>query len=73
MAAKAIEKVLNDCVLVDDFEVELDISSNTYKVELDFADFRDSRDASEMLKLKNKIRSVVNRSYKIEITFLITT
>lgn len=70
---KQIEKVLNANVFVDEYEVNFDSERDTYVVEINFADLRDSDDTAELLKLKNSIRAAVNRAFKIELKFTVTT
>lgn len=71
MATKSIEKVLNQSVYINDYDVNFDNERDVYTVEIQFADLRDSTDTGELLKLRNKIRAAVNRAYKIELNFTI--
>lgn len=71
MATKSIEKVLNQSVYIDDYDVNFDNERDVYVVEIEFADLRDNGDTAELLKLRNKIRAAVNRAYKIELNFTV--
>lgn len=71
MSTKSIEKVLNQSVYIDDYDVNFDNERNVYVVEIEFADLRDNNDTAELLKLRNKIRAAVNRAYKIELKFTV--
>ena len=71
MATKSIEKVLNQSVYIDDYDVNFDNERDVYVVEIEFADLRDNNDTAELLKLRNKIRAAVNRAYKIQLNFTV--
>lgn len=63
MTTKVIEKILNSSFNIIDFDVEL--KGSTFEVDLDIEAPRDQQDWTNLMKMKNKIRSEVNRAYKI--------
>lgn len=66
MATKVIEKILNSSFNILDYDVELDVNKNRFTVEMDIETPRDNQDWNNLMKIKNKIRSEVHRSYKID-------
>jgi len=66
MTTKAIEKELNGSNFINDYDIEIEDSKNTFHVELNIQPPHDTPDMTEILNLKKKIRSVVNSSYRIK-------
>ena len=66
MTIKNIEKELNGCVFVNDYDVEINHTGSFYIVDINFINPQDSSDMVILLNLKKKIRSVVHRSYNIK-------
>ena len=73
MTTKKIEQVLNNFVFLNDYDVELGNSNNTYTVDINLMTPRDSEDMARLLQLKNKIRQQVNKAYKISFIIRFTT
>ena len=65
MTTKVIEKILNSSYAVIEYDVELD-KHDTFTVDMDIEAPRDNQDWTNLMKIKNKIRSEVNRAYKID-------
>lgn len=66
MTTKFIEKELGRANFVNVYDVELNDNTNTFEVELNINEPHDSSDMTELLNLKNKIRDVVHRTYRID-------
>lgn len=66
MTTKIIEGILENCMFINDYEVNLNEGNSKYVVDINFITPRDSDDMSRILLLKNKIRQQVNRAYKVE-------
>lgn len=73
MSTKTIERILNSSFGIVDHEVELDNSGNAYTIDLDIEAPRDNQDWNNLMKIKNKIRSEVNRAYKLKFVLRFTT
>jgi len=72
MTAKSIEKELSNCVNINDYDVNISKGKDVYVVDISYINPQDSSDMVILLNLKKKIRSVVNRGFRIKfiITFL---
>jgi hypothetical protein len=64
MTTKTIEKLLNNNFSVISFDVTL--KNNTFTIDMNIETPRDNQDWNNLMLLKNKIRSEVNRVYKID-------
>jgi hypothetical protein len=73
MSTNVIEKILNADSCVIEHDVELEEEKNKFILDLDVVAPRDNYDWNNLMKLKNKIRSAVNRAYNIEFIFRFTT
>ena len=63
---KEIERILEGCVNVTSYDVETNQNKSTYIVDIVYINPQDSSDMTMLLNLKNKIRQVVNRGFKIK-------
>lgn len=64
MTTKTIEKILNSSFAIIQYDVEL--KGNTFTVDMDIEAPRDNQDWTNLMKIKNKIRSDVHRVYKLD-------
>lgn len=73
MEVKKVEQVLNANPYVGSYHVFMDSLGERITVTFRMTDLRDSKDFAEVLKLKNKVRSVVSRNINIEFVLMFVT
>jgi len=72
MAMKLIEKELNGHYLITDFDVDIEHEKAKYTVDITIINPQENEDFSNLLILKNKIRGLVNRAFRIEFNIKFT-
>lgn len=66
MATKVIESILEVCNVVSGYGVDYDSDTNTYEIDLDIYAPRDNTDHAELIKLQNRLRSEVNKAFRLK-------
>jgi len=73
MASKAIEKVLNSSYDIKSYNVDYNVEDDMYTIDMNVGSPRDNQDWNNLMKIKNKVRSVVHRSYRLDFIIRFTT
>lgn len=71
MSTKPIEKVLNNSFGIIEYDVNL--KGSVFTIELDIEAPRDNQDWNNLMLLKNKLRSITNKVYKLKFILEFTT
>lgn len=73
MATQEIKKIIGESFLTTRVVVDFDDEKDEYNIDWHTNAFREQNDSSEFIKIKNKVRAITNKAYKLNFNVKFTT